>query len=202
MYSATNDRILCFPFLDILESQMKAEECKQQVWQREDHPTEDNKASQTQRPISFLKDGEFPRGKVNVKLFYATKPLKWKESGLQLTQASHFQEAHNLRQLKSLHRSGISFLLDLGNEPVQHHLITAYQRVGYLLTSTRERNAYYKMQVATAEAHQSLEHSSTIPGNKADHKSCSMNCLQQIYRGAVNEGKKFAGSSKQRGFTM
>jgi len=180
---------LCFPFLDILESQMKAEECKQQVWQHEDHPTEDDKAGQTQRPISFLKDGEFPRGKVNVKLFYETKPPKWKESGLQLTQASHFQEARNLRQLKSLHRSGISFLLDLRNEPVQHHLITAYQRVSYLLTTTREKNA--------AEAHQSLEHSSTIAGNKADHKSSSMDCLQQIYYVAVNEGKKFAGSLKQ-----
>ena len=181
---------------------MKAEESKQPFCQHEDHPSEANKASQTQRPILLLKDGEFPRGKANVKLFYETKPLKWKENGVHLTQASHFQEAHNLRQLKSLHRSGIPFLLDLGNEPVQYHLITAYQRVGHLLTSTRERNAYYKMQVDTAEAHQSLEHSSTIPGNKADHKSCSMNCLLQIYRGAVNKGKKFAGSSKQRGFTM
>ena len=186
--------VLQFPFLNILENQIKAEESKQPFWQHEDHPTEANKASQIQRQILSLEDGEFPRGKANVKLFYETKPLNWKENGLHLTQASHFQEAHNLRQLNTLHRSGIPFLLDLGNEPVQYHLITAYQRVGYLLTSTRERNAYYKMQVGTAKAHQSLEHSSTIPGNKADHKSCSMNCLQQIYCGAVNEGKKFAGS--------
>ena len=185
---------LWFPFLNILESQIKAGESKQPFWQHEDHPTEANKAGQIQRQILSLKDGELPRGKANFKLFYETKPLKWKENGLHLTQASHFQQAQNLRQLKSLHRSGIPFLLDLGNEPVQYHLITAYQRVGYLLTSTRERNAYYKMQVDTAEAHLSLEHSSTIPGNKADHKSCSMNCLQQIYCGAVNEGKKFAGS--------
>ena len=173
---------------------MKAEESKQPFCQHEDHPSEANKASQTQRPILLLKDGEFPRGKANVKLFYETKPLKWKENGLHLTKASHFQEAHNLRQLKSLHRSGISFLLDLGNEPVQYHLITAYQRVGYLLTSTKEKNAYYNMQSDTAEAHQSLEHSSTIARNKADYKSSSIDCLQQIYYFAVNEGKKFAGS--------
>lgn len=174
-----------------LEIQVKAEEWKQPFRQHEDQPTEANKASLTQSLILFLKDGDFPRGKANVKTFYEANPLKWKENSLHLIQASHFQEAHNLRQLKSLHRSGISFLMDLGNEPVQHHLITAYQRVGCLLTSTRERNAYYKMQVDTAEAHQSLDHSSTIEGNETDHYSSIMDCLQ-IYYSAVHEGEKFA----------
>lgn len=168
---------------------MKTEKCKQPVWQQEDHAVEANKASLAQSLILFPKDGEFPRGKANVITFYETKPLKWKENGLHLIQASHFQEAHNLRQLKSLHRSGISFLLGLGNEPVQHHLITAYQRLGYLLALTRERSAYCKMQARGAEARQSSENLSAFLGNKDDHNASIVDPLQQLYCRLVNKGK-------------
>lgn len=174
---------------------MKAEECKQPDWEHEDHAIEAYKASPTQRPILFLKDGEFQREQANVESihFHETKPLKWKENGLHLIQASCILEAHNLRQLKSLHRSGISFLLGLGNEQVQHHPITAYQRLGYLLTLTRERNAYYKMHVDTAEDRQSSENLSTILGNKDDHNASIVDPLQQLYCRPVNKGKACTG---------
>ena len=176
---------------------MKAEESKQTVWQQEDHTVEANKASLTQSPILFPKDGEFPRGKANVKTYYETKPLKWKENGPHLIQTSHFQEAHNLRQLKSLHRSGISFLLGLGNEPVQHYLITAHQRLGYLLTLTRGRNAYCKMQAHRAEARQSSENLSAFLGNKDKHNASIVDPLQQLYCRLVNKGKMCTGSYTQ-----
>ena len=172
---------------------MKTEEFKQPVWEHEDHAVETNKASLTQSLILFPKDAEFPRGKANVITFYGTKPLKWRENGLHLIQASLFQEAHSLRQVKYLHGPGISFLLGLGNELVQHHPIIAYQRLDYLLTLSTERNAYYGMHVATAEARQSSEHSRTIVGNKGDPEPNATDSLQQLNCKPVNEGKKITG---------
>ena len=166
---------------------MRAEECK--------HAIEANKAGLTQSLILFLKDGEFPRGKENVITFYETKPLKWKENGPHLIQASHFQEAHNLQQLKSLHRSGISFLLGLGNEPVQHHPITVYQRLGYLLTLTRERGACCKIQPDRVEARQSSKNVSAILGTKDDHNTSIVDPLQRLYCRLANEGKMCTGST-------
>jgi len=168
---------------------MKAEMCKQPVWRHGDNAIEANKANLTQRRILFLKDVTFTRGKANVTTSHEAKPFKWKENGPHLIQTSHFQEAHNLRQLKSLHRSGISFLLGLGNEAVQHYLVAAYQRLGYLLTLTRERNAYCKMQVDRAEAHQSSENLSAILGNKDDHNTSIVDPLQQLYYRLANKGK-------------
>ena len=173
---------------------MKAEQYKQPVWEHEDHAIEAIKGCLTQSLILFLKDGEFPRGKEIVVTFYETKPVKWKEKGLHLIQASNFEEAHNLRQLKSLHHSGISFLLGLGNEPVQHHLITAYQRLGYLLTLTRERSAYCKVQGHRTETRQSSENLSTFLGNKDDHDASIVDPLRQLYFRLVNEGKMCNGS--------
>ena len=164
---------------------MRAEECK--------HIIEANKAGRTQSLILFLKDGEFPRGKENVIAFHETKALKWKENGQNLIQASCFQEASNLRQLKSLHRSGIFFLLGLGNEPVQHYPITAYQRLGYLLTLTRERSAYRKIQAHRAEARQTLENLSTFLGKKDDYNPSVADPSQQIYYRPVNKGKMGTG---------
>ena len=170
---------------------MKAEECKQPVWEHEDHAIEANKANPTQRPILFLKDGAFPRGKTNIITYFKTKPLKSKENGLHLIQASHFQEVHSVRQVKYLHGPGISFCLGLGNEPVQHHPITAYQRLGYLLTLSRERNEYYKMHVDIAEDHQSLENLSTTVGNIWDYKASSLDTFQMLCCRLINGGKTF-----------
>ena len=91
--------------------QVKAQECKQPVWEHEDHAIEAEKANLTQCPIFSLEDGKFPRGKANVTTSHETNPLKWKENGPHLIQARHFQETHNLLQLKSLHCSGISFMV-------------------------------------------------------------------------------------------
>jgi len=176
-----------------LEIQMKAEECKQPVWEHGDHPVEANEAYLTRRPILFLKDGAFPRGKTNVITYLKIKALKWKENGLHLIEASHFQEAHYVRQVKYLHGPGISFLLRLGNEPVQHHPITAYQRLGYLLTLTRERNEYYKMH-DIAEDHQPLEKLSTAVGNKGDNKASRSDAIQQLCCRLINGGKTFTES--------
>ena len=173
---------------------MKAEECKQPVREHGDQAIEATKASLTQSPILSLKDGAFPRGKANVETSYETKPLKWKENGLHLIQASHFQEAHNVRQVKYLHGPGISFLLGLGNEPVQHHPITTYQSLGYLLTLSRERNEYYKMHVDIAEGHQFLENLSTTVGNKGDYKPSRLDALQQLCCRLINGGKTFTES--------
>lgn len=173
---------------------MKTEKCKQPVWQQEDHALEAKKASLTQSLILSPKVGEFLSGKANVITFYATKPLKWKENGLHLIQASHFQEAHNVRQVKYLHGPGISFLLGLGNEPVQHHPITTYQSLGYLLTLSRERNEYYKMHVDIAEGHQFLENLSTTVGNKGDYKPSRLDALQQLCCRLINGGKTFTES--------
>ena len=170
---------------------MKAEQYKQPVWE---HAIEASKGSLTQSLILFLKDGEFPRGKENVITFYEIKPLKWKERGLHLIQASNFEEAHNLRQLKSLHHSGISFLLGLGNEPVQHHLITAYQRLDYLLKLTRERSAYCKMQAHRTEARQSSENLGAFLGNKDDYNESIVVPLRQLYCILVNKGKMCTGN--------
>ena len=195
MYSAPNDSILMLYFFIILETRMKAEECKQPVWQHKVHAIEANMASLTQSPILFLKGGAFPRGKANVTIyFFQTKTLKWKENGLQLIQASRFQEAYSVREVKYLQDSGISFLLGLGNQPVQHHLITAYQRLGHLLTLGTERNAYCKMHVDTAEDRQSLEHLSITVGNVANCKASRLDVLQQLCCGLINGGKAFSES--------
>lgn len=173
---------------------MKAEECKQPVWEHGDHAIEANKANLTQRPILFLKDGAFPRDKANVITYFKTKTLKWKENSLHLIQASRFREAYNVRQVKYLHSPGISFLLSLGNEPVQHHPITAYQSLGYLLALSRERNEYYKMHNGTAEDHQSLENLSTTAGNNGDYKASRLDALQQLCCRLINGGKTFTES--------
>lgn len=173
---------------------MKPKECKQTVWENEVHAIEANKASLSQSRISFLKDGAFPRGKANVITYFKMKTLKWKENGLHLNQTSRFQEAHSLRQVKYLQGSGISFLLGLGNESVQHHLITTYQRLGYLLTFSKERNAYYKVHVDPAEDHQYLEHLDTTVGIVADYKASKLVALQQLRCRPINGGKTFSES--------
>ena len=151
-------------------------------------------ASLTESLILFLKDGTFPRGKAYVKTFYETKPLNCKENGLHLIQASRFQEAYNVLKVKYLQDSGISFLLGLGCQPVQHHLITVYQRLGYLLKLSTERNAYYEMHVDTAEDHQSLKHLSIAVGNKGDYKASRLDALQQLCCRLINGGKTFSES--------
>ena len=185
--------VVYFSFF-FLEIQMKAEECKQPVWEHGDHPIEANKANPTQRPLLFLKDGAFPRGKTNVITYLKIKAHKWKENGLHLVQASRFQEAYNVGQVRSLHHSGIFFFLGLGIKSVQHHPITAYQRLGYLLTLTRERYEYYKMNVDIAEDHQSLEKLSTALGNKGDYKTSGLDALQQLCCRLINGGKSFTES--------
>ena len=165
---------------------MNAEECKQPIWQHEDHAIEAIKASPTQSPKLFLKDGVIADLKI--------KTLKWKENGLHLIQASCFQDAYNVREVKYLQGSGISFLLGLGNDPVQHHLTTAYQRLGYLLALSTERNAYYKVHVDTAEDHQFLEHLSNTVGNVTDCKASRLDVLQQLCRRLINGGKMFTDS--------
>lgn len=172
---------LCCPLFVVLEIQTKAEEFIQSV----------REAGLIQSPVLFLKVGAFPRGKVYVKAFYETKPLKCKENGLHLIQASHFQVAHDLQQVKYLQGSGISLLRGLGNKPVQHHLITTYQRLGYLLTLSTERNAYYKMHVDTAEDHQYLEHLSTTVGNVANYKTSRLDTIQQLCSRLFIGGKTF-----------
>ena len=179
-------------FFIVLETRMKAEACKQRVWQHKDHTIEANVANLTQSPILFLKDGAFPRGKANVITYFKTKTLKWRRNGLHLIQASRFQEAYNVREVKYLQDSGISFLLGLGNEPVQQHLITTYQRLGYLLTLSAERDAHYEMHVDTAEYHQSLKHLSIAVGNKGDYKASRLDALQQICCRLINGGKMFS----------
>lgn len=94
----------------VLEIQMNAEECKQPVCEHEDHAIEAKEGNLTECPILSFKDGEFPRNKANVATSHETKPLEWKENGPYLIQASHFEEAHNLRQPKPLHRSGIALV--------------------------------------------------------------------------------------------
>ena len=165
---------------------MKAEECKQSVWKHGDHAVEAIKANLTQCPFLLLKNGAIT--------YLKTKALKWKEKGLHLIQASRFQEAHNVRQVKCLHGPGISFLLRLGNKPVQHHPMTAYQRLGHLLTSTRERNEYHKMYADIAEDHQSLEKLSTTVGNKGDNKASRLDAIQQLCCRLINGGKTFTVS--------
>lgn len=160
------------------------------------HANGANETSLTQSPILFLKDGEIHSERANVKTFHfhETKPHKWKEDGLLLIQSIYIQEAHNLRQLKSLHRSGNSFFLGLSNEPVNHNLITSYQRLIHLLKLTKERNARCKMQVDTAEARQSSENLSAILGNKDDHNTDIVDLLQQLYCRLVTKGKTCTGS--------
>lgn len=165
---------------------MDAEECKQPIWQHEDHAIETIKESLTQSPKLFLKDGVITDLKI--------KTLKWKENDLHLIQASRFQDACNVREVKYLQGSGISFLLGLGNEPVQHHLSTAYQRLGYLLALSTERNACYKVHVNTAEDHQSLERLSITVGNVADCKASRLDVLQQLCCRLINGGKMFTDS--------
>ena len=194
LYSAPNDSILMLYFFIILETRMQAEACKQPVWQDKYHAIEANKARLTQSPILFLKDGVFPRGKANVITYFKTKTLKWKENGLHLIRASRFQEAYNVREVKYPQDSGISFLLGLGNEPVHQHLITTYQRLGYLLALSTARNAYYNMHVDRAEDHQSLKHLSIAVGNNGDYKASRLDALQQLCCGLINGGKMFSES--------
>ena len=194
MYSAPNDSVMMLYFFIILETRMKAEECKQPVWQHKDHAIEANMASLTQSAIFFLKYGAFPRGKANVIAYFKTKTPKWKENGLHLIHASRFQEAYNVREVKYLQDSGISFLLSLGSEPVHQHLITTYQRLGYLLTLSTERNVYYKMHVDTAEDHQSLKHLCITVGNKGDYKASRLDALQQLCCRLINGGKTLSES--------
>ena len=170
---------------------MDAEECKQPVWQLEDHAIEARKANLTQSPILFLKDG--------IITYIKIKTLKWKEIGLHLIQANPFQDAYNVREVKYLQGSGISFLLGLGNEPVHNHLITTYQRLGYLLALSKEQNAYDRMHVDTAEDHQSLEHLSiTTVGNVDDYKASRLDALQLLCCRLINGGKMFTESYTQR----
>ena len=129
---------------------------------------------------------------VNVKI----KPLNWEQNPLHLISDHLVQEAHNRQQLKCLHLSGISFLLGLGEEPVQHHLITGYERLGNLLMLAKERNTYCMMHTGTAEDRQSLGNSSIMVGYNHDHKSSSMDYLLQLYRRLFNEGKKLNTTSK------
>ena len=198
MYSAPNDSILMLYSFIILETRMKAEACKQRVWQHKDHAIETNVASLTQSPILFLKDGVFPRGKANVITYFKTKTLKLKENGLHLIQANRFQEAYNVREVKYLRDSDISFLLCLGNEPVQQNLITTHQRLGYLLTLSTERNAYYKMHVDTAEDHRSSRHLSITVRNKAYYKASRLDDLQKLCCRLINGGKTCSESWTQR----
>lgn len=189
MYSATNGSIFMLYSFIILETRMKAEACKQRVWQHKDHAIEASVASLTQSPILFLRDGVFPRGKANLMTHFKTKTLKLKENDLHMIQASRFQEAYNVREVKYLRVSGISFLLGLGNKPVQQNLITTHQRLGYLLTLSTERNAYYKMHVDTAEDHRSSRHLSITVGNKGDYKASRLDDLQELCCRLINGGK-------------
>ena len=142
----------------------------------ENHALKAKKTILNQRLILFLKDGEFQRKQVNVNI----KPPNWEVNRPHLIKDRLIQETHNLRQLKCLHRSGISFLLGLGKEPVQHHLITAYQRLGNLLMLAEERNTYCMMHTGTNEDHQSLGNSSLLVEDNDDHMSSSMGSLLQF----------------------
>ena len=152
----------------------------------DDHSIKATKTSLSQTPIWFFRDGKFEGKQVNVKI----KPLNWEQNRSHLIKDHLLQEAHNTRQLKYLHRSGISFLLGLGEEPVQHHLITGYERLGNLLMLAKERNTYCMMHTGTAEDRPSLGNSSIMVGYNHDHKSSSMDSLLQLYRRLFNEGKK------------
>ena len=130
--------------------------------------------------------------------YFKTKTLKLKENGLHLIQANRFQEAYNVREVKYLRDSDISFLLGLGNEPVQQNLITTHQRLGYLLTLSTERNAYYKMHVDTAEDHRSSRHLSITVRNKAYYKASRLDDLQKLCCRLINGGKTCSESWTQR----
>ncbi|KAL9951512.1 hypothetical protein ACROYT_G044183 [Oculina patagonica] len=150
-------------------------------WKQPDQVLKDtikaNKASLSQTPISFFKDGNLQAKQVIVKI----KPFNWEQNLLHLIEDHLVQEAQGLRRLKCLYRSGISFLLGLGQEPVQLHLITTHERLGILLKLTKERNKYCEMHTNTAEIRQSLEHSSTVVGDNDDRKLSSMDSLLQLY---------------------
>lgn len=174
-----------------LEIKTEAEKCKQPDWVHEDHAIKANTTSlsQTQSPICFLKDGNFQEKQLIVKI----KPLSLEQNCLHLIKDHHIQEAHNLQQLKSLHHSGISFLLGLGKEHVQHHLITAYQRLSNLLKLAKERNTYWQMHTDTAEGN-----SSTVPADNDYRKSSSMDSLLQLYCKHFFEGEKLNTTKRER----
>ena len=151
----------------------------------EDHATETNKTCLSQTPISFFKDGKFEEKQVNVKI----KPLNWEQNPLHLISHHLVQEAHNLRQLACLHRSDVSFLLGLGEEPVQHHLTTGHERLGNLLMLAQERNTYCMMHTVTAEDPHSSKNSRIVMGNNDEHKSSSIDDLLQLYSRPFYKGK-------------
>ncbi|XP_078354081.1 uncharacterized protein LOC144638724 isoform X2 [Oculina patagonica] len=164
-------------------------ETEAEKWKQPDEVPEDtikaNKASLSQTLISFFKDGNFQEKQVIVKI----KPLNWEQNPLHLIKDHLVQEAHSLRHLKCLYRSGISFVLGLGQEPVQLHLITTHEKLGMLLKLTKERNTNCKMHTNTAEVRQSRENSSTMVGHNDDYTLSSMDSLLQLYCRPLNFDK-------------
>ena len=145
----------------------------------EEHATETNKTCLSQTLISFFKDGKFGGKQVNVK----KEPLNWEQNRPHLIKDHLLQQLHNLRQLACLHRSDVSFLLGLGEEPVQHHLITGHERLGNLLMLAQERNTYCMMHTGTAEDRHSSRNSRIVVGDSIDD-------LLQLYSRPFYKGKK------------
>ena len=168
-----------------LELKTEAENWKRADWAYEDHATATNKTSLSKTLISFFKDRKFEGMQVNVKI----KPLNWEQNPLHLIKDHLLQESHNLRQLACLYRSDISFLLGLGEEPVQHHLITGYERLGNLMMLAKERNTYCMMHTGTAEDRHSSRSSRIVVGDNDDHKSSSIDELLQLYSRPFYKGK-------------
>lgn len=163
-------------------------ETEAEKWKQPDQVPEDtikaSKASLSQTLVSFFKDGSFQEKQVIVKI----KPLNWEQTPL-----------HPIEdRLKCLCRSGISFLLGLGQEPVQLHLITTHERLGNLLKLTKERNTYCEMHTNTAEDRQFLENSSTVVGDNDDYKLSSMDSLLQLYYRPFDKGKTFRRYTQQK----
>lgn len=180
--STLQQSLMCLFFH--LEIKAETEKCKQPDWVHEGHAIKANTTSlsQTQTPIWFFKDGNFQEKQVIFKI----KPLH-DQNCLHLIKDHLVQEIHNLRQLQSPHRSGISFLLGLGKEPVQRHLITAFQRLGNFLKLAKERNTYWQMHTDTADDRQSLGRSNSILVHGDEPKSSgTMDLLLSLFKGKTH----------------
>ena len=120
------NNIWCFCFLH-LEIKTETEKCKQPDSAPVDRAMRVNTKCLSQTPASIFKHGIFQGNKVIIII-----PLNLEQNFLHQIIGHPVQETHNPRQLKSVHWSDMSFLLELAKEHVQCHLITPCQRLSNL----------------------------------------------------------------------
>ena len=163
----------------------------------EDQECETRKTTISQSQMSFCKNGQFNGEQINPTLSHkvALPTLE----GLARFKDSIIRETHSLQRLRSLYRYGISFFLGSGQEIIQYHLITEYERWCYLFNSMKESITHCKTSKKTAKGGQFLGHVSlkgpavmmetSFGENFCGRELNAFGCFQELHCRPSHRGK-------------